>query len=386
MFSANTISKFQQINTPFYFYDMDLLRRTIFAANDAAKPGNFHIHFAMKANFEERILKELLANGFGADCVSGGEVARALAVGFSPESIVFAGVGKSDTEIKSALAADIFCFNCESPQEISVIDELAKSAGKIARIALRINPDVDPHTHHYITTGKEENKFGIYRSDIPAILAQLPECKNVQLVGIHFHIGSQVTDLSTYELLCDRVNEIQDGLDEANIRIEHVNLGGGLGIDYYHPDEHPIVDFERYFGIFQKKLAVRPHQSVHFELGRALVGQCGSLISRVLYIKEGRKKQFAIIDAGMTELIRPALYQAFHKIENITSDRAEKEYDVVGPICESSDSFGKDISLPETRRGDLIAIRSAGAYGAVMASRYNLREPVQAVFSDDLAG
>jgi diaminopimelate decarboxylase len=382
MFDSEIVQKLNQLDTPFYYYDIALLRETLKRAKAAA--GDFKIHYALKANFEVRIVKEVLAQGFGADCVSGGEIKHALGLGFRPEQIVFAGVGKSDMEILLALAAGVFCFNCESPQELEVINQIAGQAGKMAPVALRINPDVDANTHKYITTGKEENKFGIYLQDLPQILEQLPNLPNLQLVGLHFHIGSQITTLTAFEKLCHRVNELQKVFSERNIEISHLNLGGGLGIDYQSPDKNAIVDFEQYFSVFRKNLHLKEHQTVHFELGRSLVGQCGSLITRVLYVKKGLRKQFAIVDAGMTELIRPALYQAYHKIENLTSQQPEETYDVVGPICESADFLGKDISLPAVRRGDLLAVRSAGAYGAVMASRYNLREAAKAVYSDQL--
>jgi diaminopimelate decarboxylase len=382
MFDSKIVKRLNQLCTPFYYYDLSLLRETLKQAKAGA--GNYKIHYALKANYEVRILKEMLSVGFGADCVSGGEIKHALGLGFKPEQIVFAGVGKSDMEILLALAAGVFCFNCESPQELEVINQIAGQAGKVAPVALRINPDVDAQTHKYITTGIEENKFGIYLRDLSYILEQLPKLNNLKLVGLHFHIGSQITSFTAFEKLCQRVNELQQTFYDRNIEISHLNLGGGLGIDYQSPDENSIVDFEQYFAVFRKNLLLKPNQTVHFELGRSLVGQCGSLITRVLYVKKGLHKQFAIVDAGMTELIRPALYQAFHKIDNLTGQGTEAIYDVVGPICESADFFGKDVPLPVVRRGDLLAVRSSGAYGAVMASRYNMREPIKTVYSDQL--
>ncbi|MGV3588157.1 MAG: diaminopimelate decarboxylase, partial [Adhaeribacter sp.] len=294
--------------------------------------------------------------------------------------IVFAGVGKSDAEINFALQHNIFCFNCESSQELEVINELAGKQGKVARIALRINPNVDANTHKYITTGLEENKFGINMWELEDVLALLQNCENLELIGTHFHIGSQITDLTVFKNLCNRVNEIQQWFISRNIRLPHLNVGGGLGVDYYHPDESPISDFESYFAIFNEHLEVQPGQQVHFELGRALVAQCGSLISRVLYVKKGLTTNFAILDAGMTELLRPMLYQAYHKIENLTSQGPEVKYNVVGPICESTDCFAKDVFLPETKRNDFVAIRTAGAYAEVMSSEYNLRDKAKAVY------
>ena len=374
------LKKLQQQATPFYTYDLELLRATLQSARTEAAKYNYHVHYALKANANTPILAEVLQAGFGADCVSGNEVKRAIENGFKPEHVVFAGVGKSDAEINYALEQDIFCFNCESSHELKVLNELAAAKGRKARIALRINPNVNANTHKYITTGLEENKFGINAWELESVLDLLKELKSIELIGIHFHIGSQITDLSVFKNLCTRVNEFQEWFLARNITLQHINVGGGLGVDYYTPDANLIPDFAAYFGLFNQFLEVRPGQQVHFELGRALVAQCGTLISKVLYIKKGITTNFAILDAGMTELIRPALYQSYHKIENLTSTSSEERYDVVGPICESSDCFGKAVMLPETNRGDLIAIRTAGAYGEVMASGYNLREKVEALY------
>lgn len=368
--------------TPFFLYDMGLLRRTLEAAQQASARYNFQVHYALKANSNKQILKLINSYGFGADCVSGNEIKRALKNNFEPGHIVFAGVGKSDAEINYALKNDIFCFNCESSQEIEVINELAGRQEKKARIALRINPNVDAHTHKHITTGLDENKFGINMWEMESVLDQIKTLPNIDLIGIHFHIGSQITNMNVFQRLCERVNEIQDWFDARGLQLPHLNVGGGLGVDYHHPDENPMPDFETYFGIFHQHLQVRPGQQVHFELGRALVAQCGTLISRVLYIKKGQAKNFAILDAGMTELLRPMLYQAYHKIENLSSTLPELKYDVVGPICESTDSFGQEVVLPETRRNDLVALRTSGAYGEVMSSEYNLRDKAKAIYLD----
>ncbi|PTX21239.1 diaminopimelate decarboxylase [Pontibacter mucosus] len=370
----------QQHATPFYVYDLNLLRQTLQAAKQEAEKYNFQVHYALKANANSPVLDAVREHGFGADCVSGNEVKAAIENGFSPKHVVFAGVGKSDAEINYALEQEIFCFNCESKHELEVLNELAEKKGTVARVALRINPNVNANTHKYITTGLEENKFGINSWELESVLELLQQLKHVELIGIHFHIGSQITDLTAFKNLCTRVNEFQEWFLARNIELEHVNVGGGLGVDYYQPDENPVPDFEAYFGLFNQFLELRPGQQVHFELGRALVAQCGTLVSRVLYIKNGVSTNFAILDAGMTELIRPALYQSYHKIENLTSQKPEVRYDVVGPICESSDCFGKAVMLPETNRGDLIAIRTAGAYGEVMSSAYNLRDRAQAVY------
>ncbi|WP_276497387.1 diaminopimelate decarboxylase [Pontibacter litorisediminis] len=370
----------QQHATPLYVYDMNLLRQTLQSARQEAEKYNFHVHYALKANANAPVLDEMRRHGFGADCVSGNEVKAAIENGFSPEEVVFAGVGKSDAEINYALEQGIFCFNCESKHELEVINELAEKKDTVARVALRINPNVNANTHKYITTGLEENKFGINSWELESVIELLQQLKHVALIGIHFHIGSQITDLTVFKNLCTRVNEFQEWFLARNIVLEHVNVGGGLGVDYYAPDETPIPDFAAYFGLFHQFLELRPGQQVHFELGRALVAQCGTLVSKVLYIKNGVSTNFAILDAGMTELIRPALYQSYHKIENLTSQKPEVRYDVVGPICESSDCFGKAVMLPETSRGDLIAIRTAGAYGEVMASAYNLRDRAQTIY------
>ncbi|WEK21709.1 MAG: diaminopimelate decarboxylase [Candidatus Pedobacter colombiensis] len=383
MFSNKDISRFANIETPFYYYDLGLLQDTLSTCADAAKLYNFHVHYAMKANFNPIVLQKIKAVGFGADCVSGGEVNKAIEVGFSKDQVVFAGVGKSDKEINHALDQDIFCFNVESVQELEVINELAAKKGKVARVAIRINPNVDAHTHHNITTGLDENKFGVNSWDLPQCAETLRASANIEFVGIHFHIGSQITNLDVYKNLCVRVNEFALWFEERGFTVKVLNVGGGLGIDYHNPD-HQIPDFNSYFKIFSEFLDIKPTQEVHFELGRAVVGQCASLISRVLYVKNGKQKNFVILDAGMTELMRPALYQAYHKIENLTrGNKTALKYDIVGPICESTDCFGKEVEQPETFRGDLYAIRSAGAYGEVMASKYNLRDEIRSVYSEE---
>ncbi|MDI1353554.1 MAG: diaminopimelate decarboxylase [bacterium] len=381
MFSLQQKEYFKSLETPFYYYDLELLKNTLLAVKQAAGSA-YHVHYALKANAHPTLLAPIVEAGLGADCVSGNEVKRALECGFTHEKIVFAGVGKSDKEIAYALDHDIFCFNVESIPELEVIDLIAASKNKKAHIALRINPNVDAHTHKYITTGLEENKFGINPYEFDQVLDKLGSLKNCRLIGLHFHIGSQIQDLNAFKNLCLRVNEINQWFIHKGYLLDHINLGGGLGINYQEPDTAAIVDFESYFSIFRNFLQLPLQQQVHFELGRSISAQCGSLISRVLYIKHGINTHFAILDAGMTELIRPALYQAYHKIENISQSDSSltMRYDVVGPICESSDCFGKAVELPETKRGDLIAIRSAGAYGEVMSNRYNLREGVQSVF------
>ena len=378
------ISRFKSLPTPFYYYNLEVLDKTLKEAVHEAGKYNYHIHYAFKANANDKILELIKSYGLGADCVSGNEIRKAAEFGFPSESIVFAGVGKTDDEIGTAIDHDIFCFNCESLPELEVINQIAAGKKKIARIALRINPNINPGTHHYITTGLEENKFGINAWELEKVIESLSDMHNLILTGLHFHIGSQITDLSVFKGLCLRVNEIRQWFYDRHINPGHLNLGGGLGVDYVNPDRNLIPDFRSYFKIFHDFIEHRPDQQIHFEPGRSIVAQCGTLISKVLYVKKGINTSFVIVDAGMTELLRPALYQAYHKIENLTSDGNNFRYDVVGPICESSDTFAKFIELPETRRGDLIAIRSAGAYGEAMAMRYNLRDLAKAVFSDDL--
>lgn len=380
------IAKFEAISTPFYYYNLELLKETADQLKKEADKYGYIVHYALKANSNHKILRMLSSYGFGADCVSGNEIKKALETGFYNHHIAFAGVGKSDEEIKLALEKEIFSFNCESLEEMKVIDELAGKAGKKAKIAIRFNPNVNAKTHHYITTGLEENKFGINRWELDDVLQLLKELKNIELKGLHFHIGSQITEMNVFRSLCLRVNEIQNWFKERNVEVEHINVGGGLGVDYGSPDNQSIPDFKSYFAIFYQYLELLPNQSLHFELGRAVVAQCGSLISRALYIKKGLSTNFIILDAGMTELIRPALYQSSHKIENLSNSKSsEKEkYDVVGPICESSDCFGKAIELPLSKRMDIFAIRSAGAYGEVMSSNYNLRDNAKTIYSDEL--
>lgn len=382
MFDKNTTGFFKSIDTPFYYYDLLLLRKTLDLYTTELKKYNFHAHYAFKANANERILEIVKSYGLGADCVSGNEVLLALKMGFDPGKVVYAGVGKSDKEIITALKGDIFSFNCESIPEIEVIDEIAGKMGKRASISLRINPDIDAHTHKYISTGRSQDKFGISHWMFDDVLSAIGKCKNIKLTGLHFHVGSQITDLNVFDMLAGRINEISSKFEEKGVKIENLNLGGGLGIDYSDPDSNPVPDFKTYFSIIDNKLIRKPYQKIHFEPGRAIVAQCGSLISRVLYVKIGKGRKFVILDAGMNDLIRPALYQASHKIENLTSIGRKMRYDVVGPVCESSDKFASNLMLPQTSRGDIIALRSAGAYGQVMAMRYNQKDIAPEYYSE----
>ncbi len=378
------IEKFSQMETPFYYYDTELLRQTLQTINkEAGKHEGFVVHYAIKANANPKVLNVICQAGLGADCVSGGEIQASLNAGFPASRIVYAGVGKSDREINLGLDKEIFCFNVESVAELEVINELAAERNRVAPICFRINPDVGAHTHAKITTGLAENKFGIAMRDMEAAIEEAAHMKNVKFMGLHFHIGSQILDMGDFAALCNRINELQNELERKHIKLEHINVGGGLGIDYQHPNRVPIPDFKAFFDTYARHLKLRPGQKLHFELGRAVVAQMGSLITRTLYIKQGTAKQFAIVDAGMTDLIRPALYQAYHKIENISSDEPTETYDVVGPICESSDVFAKAIDLNRTHRGDLLALRSAGAYGEIMSSQYNCRKLPKGYITED---
>lgn len=378
------LDKFRHVETPFYYYDTALLRQTLSAINQTISTHpEFCVHYAIKANANPKVLNIICQAGLGADCVSGGEIERCLKAGFRPDKIVYAGVGKSDWEINLGLDKDIFCFNVESIAELEVINELAAQRGKKARVCLRINPDVGAHTNAKITTGLAENKFGIALQDMTAAIEEAQGMSNIQFLGLHFHIGSQILNMDDFAALCNRINDIQDTAERLHIKIENINVGGGLGIDYQHPNRVPIPDFKSYFDTYAHHLRLRRGQKLHFELGRSVVGQMGTLITKTLYVKQGTAKQFAIVDAGMTDLIRPALYHAYHKIENISSNEPQETYDVVGPICESSDVFAKAIDLNRVHRGDIIAIRSAGAYGEIMASQYNCRKlPVGYITED----
>ena len=377
------LEKFKQIPTPFYYYDMALLQYTLDEIKRCIAGFPFKVHYAVKANANATILEQIRRAGLGIDCVSGGELAAAISAGFAGNEIAFAGVGKTDKEIAAGIDSDIFCFNVESLPEMEVINEIAASKGKVARIAIRVNPNIDAHTHKYITTGLNENKFGINVPQLDDVVDAALAMQNVELIGLHFHIGSQIRETEPFIMLCEKANELLQHLEARGVKLSIINVGGGLGINYDDPDGDAIAGFDQYFGIFKQHLKLREGQELHFELGRAVVAQCGSLITRVTYVKTGIVKKFIIVDAGMSDLIRPALYQAHHKIENISATGTPTEtYDVVGPICESSDCFGTDETLPITHRGDFIALRSAGAYGEIMASRYNCREFPAAIYSE----
>ena len=376
--------RFRNIQTPFYYYDVALLQETLHVVKSELQKYDYHLHYAIKDNANPRILSIIAQNGLGADCVSGGEILAALDAGFPASKIVFAGVGKADWEINLGLDNDIACFNVESLAELEVIQSLAEAKSKPATVAFRVNPNIDAHTHAKITTGLEENKFGINYGQLLSVIDKSLTMSHIRFTGIHFHIGSQITDLTVFNQLCIHAEKLQRNLEAHGLSINSLNLGGGLGIDYHHPNHLSIPDFNSYFSIFHQQIRPRKNQQIHFELGRAIVGQCGSLISKVLYVKEGEFKQFTILDAGFTDLIRPAMYDAYHHPENITSDEPYHTYDVVGPICESSDVFNKGELLNKVRRDDLIAFRSAGAYCEIMASQYNCRPLPKSYFSDEI--
>lgn len=371
------------IQTPAYCYDLDLLDATLEAVNACLTNRPFHVHYALKANTQKPILDRIIQYGMGADCVSGGEVECALESGFSPNQILFAGVGKTDRELHLAMDAGIAAIIIESFHELQVVEAMAKEKGLCMPIALRINPSVDAKTHAYITTGLNENKFGLNEMEWQDALQLCQNSKYVHFKGFHFHVGSQITDLSVFEQLCGKVNQFNALAQAKGLTIDWIDVGGGLGIDYEAPDTNPIPDFEAYFQVFEKHLNIEKGQEVHFELGRCLVGQCGQLLTKALYLKPAMDdKEFVVVDAGMTDLMRPALYQAEHRIVNRSAKDAseEKLYHVVGPICESSDQFGKNIAIAGIQRNDLLCIQSVGAYGEVLSSHYNLRKKAQSIF------
>ncbi len=370
-----------EMTTPFYYYDVELLNSNLTNLVKASKTYGIDVHYALKANYNERILNIIQSYGLGADCVSGNEVKRAVSCGFEGADIVFAGVGKSDREILDALTADIFCFHVESIQELEVINELAESINKIARVALRLNPNVEAETIAQITTGTADNKFGIHHNDIDSAIEGLKSMANIQFIGLHFHIGSQITNMNVFANLSEKVNYYFEYFTERGCEITYINLGGGLGVNYYEPTEAP--DFDAYFKVFKENLNFSEEVKLHVELGRSVVGQCGELFTRVLYMKKATHKEFAIVDAGMNDLMRPALYKSYHKIEKYNGAGSLRPYDVVGPICESTDTFATDMELPELKRGDVLIIKTVGAYGEVLANRYNLRDDINAYYSDE---
>ncbi len=385
MLSRQIADKLAQYETPFYLYDIELLEQTLQSLMSIASKYDYKIHYAIKANYDARLLQIIRKYGVGIDCASGNEVRCAIEAGFEPKAIVYAGVGKRDKEIKYAIEQNILAINCESIEEIDLVNELAAEAGKVVNIALRVNPDIDPKTNYCIDTGQADSKFGISYEEILSSVEHIRSLKSVEVIGMHIHIGSQIRELHVFENMCNKVNAIVENLTKLGFELEFVDVGGGLGINYDMPENEPIPNFASVFAIIKQHLRVGNRQ-VHFEFGRSIVGQCGELITKVLYNKTtATGRRLVIVDSSMTELIRPALYGSYHNIENITSQAEQRlKYTIVGTACESTDIFDENVSLPLTKRGDLLTIKSAGAYGMSMASRYNQHDLPAAVYSDEI--
>ncbi len=365
-------------STPCYVYSREALE-SAFQRFDAGFSGVDHlVCFAVKANPSLGILNLFAKLGAGFDIVSGGELARVLAAGGDPKKVVFSGVGKTAAEMQAALAAGIFCFNVESAAELERLNNVAGSMGKVAPVSLRVNPNVDAKTHPYISTGLKNNKFGVAYEDAFGLYQRAAEMQNIAVHGVDCHIGSQLTELSPFLDAFDRVLALVDRLEEVSIHIQHIDAGGGIGICY--SDETP-PDFSEYAKAMLKKLGDRQVKLV-FEPGRALVGNAGLLLTKVEYLKHTEAKNFAIVDAAMNDLMRPALYDAYHEIVSVkASTQATQQYEVVGPVCESGDFLGHDRELA-LEEGDLLAILSAGAYGMSMSSNYNTRPRAAEVMVD----
>ena len=385
MLSRQVAEKLAKYETPFYLYDIGLLDQTLESLMSIASKYNYKIHYAIKANYDARLLQIIRKYGVGIDCASGNEVRCAIEAGFDPKSIVYAGVGKRDKEIRYAIEQNILAINCESIEEIDLVNELAAEAGKVVNIALRVNPDIDPKTNHCIDTGQADSKFGISYEEILSSVEHIRSLKSVLVIGMHIHIGSQIRELHVFENMCNKVNVIVENLTSLGFELEFVDVGGGLGVNYDMPENEPIPNFASVFAIIKQHLKVG-NREVHFEFGRSIVAQCGELITKVLYNKTtATGRRLVIVDGSMTELIRPALYGSYHNIENITSEADQRlKYTIVGTACESTDVFDENVSLPLTKRGDLLTIKSAGAYGMSMASRYNQHDLPGAVYSDEL--
>ena len=385
MLSRQIAQKLTGLETPFYLSDLGLLRQTLESVSYESKKYDYQVHYAIKANYDDRILAVIREYGIGIDCASGNELRKAIEAGFDPKKIVYAGVGKRDKELRYAIEQQILAINCESIEELQVLNGLAGEAGRRVDIALRVNPDIDPKTNHCIDTGQADSKFGISYEEILENAEAIKALEHLNIIGLHLHIGSQIRELHVFENMCNKVNVIVENLVRLGFTIDFVDVGGGLGINYDVPENEPIPNFASLFAIVHNYLRVGDRK-VHFEFGRSIVGECGELITRVLYNKTtATGRRLAIVDASMTELIRPALYGSYHNIENITSEaETSHKYTVVGTACESTDVFDENVSLRKTSRGDLLTIKSAGAYGMSMASRYNLHDLPGAVYSDDL--
>jgi diaminopimelate decarboxylase len=359
----------ERFGTPLYVYSRQALESAYQAYSDAFAETPHLICYAVKANSSLAILNLFARRGAGFDIVSGGELARVLAAGGDPCKVVFSGVGKTADEMRAALVAGILCFNVESVSELHRLNRVAGELGKVAPVSFRVNPDVDPKTHPYISTGLKENKFGVPIADAPALYRVAASLPNLRITGIDCHIGSQLTDLSPLADAADRVLALVDALAAEGITLDHIDLGGGVGIRYR--DETP-PDLGAYGRALAARFAGR-HEKLLLEPGRSLVGNAGLLLTRVEYLKPGADKNFAIVDAAMNDLMRPALYEAYHDIVAVNErNRPAQRYDIVGPICETGDflGFARDLAIEE---GDLLALLSAGAYGMSMASNYNSR-------------
>jgi diaminopimelate decarboxylase len=372
------------VGTPFYCYSTATLERHYRVFSEAFAGEKVMVCYAMKANSNQSVLRTLAKLGAGADVVSGGELKRALAAGIPPDKILFSGVGKTEAELRAALAADILCINVESEPELELLSKIAAETGRTARISVRVNPDVDAGTHAKISTGKSENKFGIPLARAREVYARAAKLPGIQVTGTDVHIGSQITDLSRMEAAFRILSEFVHTLRADGHTISHVDFGGGLGIPYEMNRAAPPAPDA--YAAMVKRVAHNLGCTLMFEPGRMIVGNAGILVTRVIYVKHGDAKNFVIIDAAMNDLIRPTLYEAHHDILPValaSRDARTIVADVVGPVCESGDYLALDRTLAEPKAGDLLAIMTAGAYGAVQASTYNTRALVPEVLVKD---
>ncbi len=369
----------QKYQTPYYVYDFNHMTQQYNQLKEAFKARKSLLAYAVKSNSNLSVIKHLASLGAGADCVSIGEVKRALKVGISPYKIIFSGVGKIDEEIRQALEFGILMINVESYAELERVEIIAKELNKIARISIRVNPNIDPQTHPYISTGLHENKFGV---DIDTAKRMYIKCKNsenLEPVGIHMHIGSQLTQLEPIKESVEVLASLVNNLKALKIELSFFDVGGGLGIAY---DNEELIDLNEYAQSILKSL-FGLDITIVCEPGRFIVGNAGVFVTKVLYEKVNGDKRFVIVDGAMNDLIRPSLYNAYHKIEVLNDNEEKSLCNIVGPICESGDFFGKNIELPKTEHNDLVAIHSAGAYGFTMASNYNTRPKVAEIAIED---
>jgi diaminopimelate decarboxylase len=367
----------ERYGTPCYVYSRAAVTET-YRAFDSAFAGRDHlICYAVKANSNLAVLNLLARLGSGFDIVSGGELARVLAAGGDPRNVVFSGVGKTAEEMRQALMAGILCFNVESESELARLEAVAAQCGRVAAVSLRVNPDVDPRTHPYIATGLRQNKFGIPYEDALALYRRAREMRHIAVAGTGFHIGSQLTEVTPFVAALDRVLELADRLQSEGIALAHVDIGGGLGIRYRDESPPPAADYAR---ALTSRLGSRALK-ILLEPGRALVGEAGLLLTRVEYLKHGRERNFAVVDAAMNDLLRPALYDAWHEVRPVREGHGGARYEIVGPVCETGDFLARDRAL-DLREGDLLAVMAAGAYGMSMSSNYNTRPRAAEVMVD----